>query len=31
VIKSSGDAVVKKVHAAERTAVEKGQLLLSFE
>ena len=31
VIKSPGDAVVKQVHVAERTAVEKGQLLLSFE
>ncbi len=31
VIKSAGDAVVKKIHAVERTAVEKGQLLLSFE
>ena len=31
VIKSTGDAVVKKVHAQERSAVEKGQLLLSFE
>lgn len=31
VIKSTGDAVVKKIHALERTAVEKGQLLLSFE
>lgn len=31
VIKSAGDAVIKKVHAAEHTAVEKGQLLLSFE
>lgn len=31
VIKSTGDATVKKVHAQERAAVEKGQLLLSFE
>lgn len=31
VIKSPGDATVKKIHAQERTAVEKGQLLLSFE
>lgn len=31
VIKSAGDAVVKKIHAEERAAVEKGQLLLSFE
>ncbi|MEO8734509.1 MAG: biotin/lipoyl-containing protein [Flavobacteriales bacterium] len=31
VIKSPGDATVKQVHVAERTAVEKGQLLLSFE
>ena len=31
VIKSAGDAVVKKIHAVEHTAVEKGQLLLSFE
>ncbi|MFZ1616957.1 MAG: biotin/lipoyl-containing protein [Flavobacteriales bacterium] len=31
VIKSTGDAVVKKIHALERSAVEKGQLLLSFE
>ncbi len=30
-IKSTGDAVVKKVHVLERAAVEKGQLLLSFE
>ena len=30
VIKSPGDAVVKKLHAAEKTAVEKGQLLVSF-
>ena len=31
VIKSTGEAVVKKVHVQERAAVEKGQLLLSFE
>jgi len=31
VIKSPGDATVKKIHAQERTAVEKGHLLLSFE
>jgi len=31
VIKSPGDATVKQAHVAERTAVEKGQLLLSFE
>lgn len=31
VIKCTADAVVKKVHAQERSAVEKGQLLLSFE
>ena len=31
VIKSTGDAMVKKVHTQERSAVEKGQLLLSFE
>lgn len=31
VIKSTGDAIVKKIHAKERAAVEKGQLLLSFE
>jgi biotin carboxyl carrier protein len=30
VIKSPGDGTVKKVHAQEKTAVEKGQLLLSF-
>lgn len=30
VIKSPGDAVVKKVYAVEKTAVEKGQLLVSF-
>jgi biotin carboxyl carrier protein len=30
VIKSPGDAVVKKIHAQEKTAVEKGQLLVSF-
>lgn len=31
VIKCTGDAVVRTVHAQERSAVEKGQLLLSFE
>ncbi|MCO5275618.1 MAG: biotin/lipoyl-binding protein [Flavobacteriales bacterium] len=31
VIKSTGDGLVKKVHAQEHGAVEKGQLLLSFE
>lgn len=31
VIKSTGDAVVKKIHVQEHAAVEKGQLLLSFE
>lgn len=31
VIKAPGDATVKKVHVQERTAVEKGQLLLTFE
>ncbi|HMN06107.1 MAG TPA: biotin/lipoyl-binding protein [Flavobacteriales bacterium] len=31
VIKSTGEGTVKKVHAVEQTAVEKGQLLLSFE
>jgi biotin carboxyl carrier protein len=30
VIKSPGEATVKLAHVAERTAVEKGQLLLSF-
>ncbi len=30
VIKCPGDAVVSKVHAQEKTAVEKGQLLVSF-
>lgn len=30
VIKSPGDATVSKVHAQEKTAVEKGQLLVSF-
>jgi biotin carboxyl carrier protein len=30
VIKSPSDAVVKKIHAQEKTAVEKGQLLVSF-
>ena len=30
VIKSPGDAVVKKIHAQEKTAVEKGQLLVGF-
>lgn len=30
VIKCPGDAVVSKIHAQERTAVEKGQLLVSF-
>ena len=30
VIKSPGDGTVSKLHAAERTAVEKGQLLVSF-
>lgn len=31
VIKSTGGATVKKIHVQERAAVEKGQLLLSFE
>jgi biotin carboxyl carrier protein len=31
VIKSTGGALVKKIHVQERSAVEKGQLLLSFE
>ncbi|MFT3884478.1 MAG: acetyl-CoA carboxylase biotin carboxyl carrier protein subunit [Flavobacteriales bacterium] len=31
VIKSPSDGTVKKIHAQERTAVEKGQLLLRFE
>lgn len=31
VIKSAGEGVVKQIHAVERAAVEKGQLLLSFE
>lgn len=31
VIKAPGDATVKKIHVQERTAVEKGQLLLGFE
>lgn len=30
VIKSPGEGTVGKLHAAERTAVEKGQLLVSF-
>jgi len=30
VIKSPGDATVSKVHAQEKTAVDKGQLLVSF-
>ena len=30
VIKSPGDGTVSKLHAAERTAVEKGQLLVTF-
>jgi biotin carboxyl carrier protein len=30
VIKSPGDGTVKKIHAQEKTAVEKGQLLVSF-
>jgi biotin carboxyl carrier protein len=30
VIKSPGDATVSKIHAQERTAVEKGHLLMSF-
>jgi biotin carboxyl carrier protein len=30
VIKSPGDAVVKKIHVQEKTAVEKGQLLVGF-
>jgi biotin carboxyl carrier protein len=30
VIKSPGDATVSKIHAQEKTAVEKGQLLVSF-
>ncbi|MCL4282634.1 MAG: biotin/lipoyl-binding protein [Flavobacteriales bacterium] len=31
VIKSAGEGVVKKIHAVERNAVEKGQLLIGFE
>lgn len=31
VIKSTGQGTVKKIHAREQAAVEKGQLLLSFE
>lgn len=31
VIKSTGEGVVKKIHAQEQAAVEKGQVLLSFE
>jgi biotin carboxyl carrier protein len=31
VIKSGGDGVVRKIHAQAGTAVEKGQLLISFE
>lgn len=31
VIKATGDAVVKKVMVAERTAVDKGQVLVEFE
>jgi acetyl/propionyl-CoA carboxylase alpha subunit len=31
VIKATGDAVVKKVVAVERTAVDKGQVLVEFE
>lgn len=31
VIKSPGDGTVSKVHAQERTAVEKGQLLVGFQ
>ncbi len=30
VIKSPGDAVVRRIHAQEKTAVEKGQLLVGF-
>ena len=30
VIKSPGDGMVKKIHAQEKTAVEKGQLLVGF-
>lgn len=30
-IRSTGDGVVQKVHTKEQAAVEKGQLLLSFE
>jgi biotin carboxyl carrier protein len=30
VIKAPGDAMVERVHVSERTAVEKGQLLLAF-
>ena len=30
VIKSPGDGTVKKIHAQEKTAVEKGQLLVGF-
>lgn len=31
VIKSAGDGVVRRIHAVEGAAVEKAQLLLSFE
>lgn len=31
VIKATGDAVIKKVVAVERTAVDKGQVLVEFE
>jgi len=30
VIKSPGDGTVKRIHAQEKTAVEKGQLLIGF-
>ena len=31
VIKAAGDGVVKKINAIERTAVEKGSILIEFE
>jgi biotin carboxyl carrier protein len=31
VIKAAGDGVVKKINVAEKTAVEKGAVLIEFE
>ncbi len=31
ILKAAGDGVVKKIHAIEKTAVEKGSILIEFE